>query len=149
MNRQEQRMSILREVAYRADIFYEDAERLGQKAALALTRKKRSQITGLEGVANSALKTSDVFDFIKIRTARHKEWRQESLGRELLAYMSGKLRGERQDICITLNIESQSADGLRVHLLLIREFVRQLSAQYEYKCEFPEEGVTNGSQGNT
>lgn len=148
MSKQQQRMDILREVAYRADLFYEDAERLGQKAARALTRKKRSQITGLEAVANSALKTSDVFDFIKVRTARQKEWR--SWGPGLLKYLRGELGKQRRHICNqTLKIAPQSADGLYVHLLLIREFVRQLSAQYEYKCEFPEEGVTNGSQGNT
>ena len=47
MNRQQRRMSILREVAYRADLFYGDAKKLGKKAARALTLSKRSQITGL------------------------------------------------------------------------------------------------------
>lgn len=140
MNRQQQRMSMLREVAYRADRdeFYNKAERLGQKAAQALTRKKRSQITGLEATANSALKTSDVFDFIKIRTARQKAWRGDRLGPELLAYLKDTLREERHIICNKLKIDSDSATGLQVHLLLIREFVRQLSAHYEYACEFPE-----------
>ena len=138
MNRQQRRMSILREVAYRADLFYGDAKKLGQKAAQALTRKKRSQITGLEATANSALKTSDVFDFIKLRTARQKEWQGNRLGAELLAYLKDTLREERNIICNNLNVDSDSAVGLQVHLLLIREFVRQLSAHYEYACEFPE-----------
>ena len=175
MSRQEQRMSILREVAYRADLFYEDAERLGQKAARALTSKKRSQITGLEAVANSALKTSDVFDFIKTRTARHEEWRKENFGPELLSFLTEelgrdcrnirqalniqnkgseelrkhlkeveeilgtrknipkKLRKRLQEIGEMLEIQDTGAEKIEIHLLLIREFVRQLSAQYEWK----------------
>lgn len=149
MSRQEQRMIILREVAQYADnkVFYAKAEELGEKAARALTRSKRSQITGLEAVANSALKTSDVFDFIKTRTARHKEW--HSWGPGLLKYLSCELGKQRQEICGTLNLKSQSPEGLRVHLLLIRELVRQLSAHYEYACEFPEQGVTNECTSNT
>lgn len=138
MSKQKQRMEMLREVALYADkeTFYAKAEELGKKAAGALTRSKRSQITGLEAVANSALKTSDVFDFIKVRSARHKEW--HSWGPELLKYFRGELGKQRRQICQeTLKINPQSVDGLYVHLLLIREFVRQLSAHYEYKCEFP------------
>jgi hypothetical protein len=141
MTDQRLRMKMLRAVALRADNFYDKAEALGAKAAASLKEKKRAQISGLEGIANSALKTTDVFDFIKLRTARQKEWRGEDWGAELLAYLSQDLRKEREEICSDLGIEDpQSAEGLNVHLLLIREFVRQLAAHYEYACEFPGAG---------
>jgi hypothetical protein len=129
---------MLRAVALRADNFYAQAENLGKKAAVSLERKKRAQISGLEGIANSALKTTDVFDFIKLRTARQKEWKDWGPG--LLEYLSHDLYDWRKDICNELGKDSQSVDGLYVHLLLIREFVHQLAAHYEYACEFPQAG---------
>lgn len=137
---QQLRMQILREVALRADGFSEQAEDLGKRAAQALTDSKRAQITGLEGVANSALKVTDVLDFVKIRTARHKEWRENSWGPDLLRFLHHDLREQRKQICVALHIDHQSADGLEVHLLLIRELVRQLAAHYEYACQFPQAG---------
>ena len=133
-------MKILRQVALRADSFYAKAEQLGGRAARALSDKKRSQINGLEGIANSALKTSDVFDYIKVRTARQEEWRKENWGPDLLDYLSRDLRDQRKSICQQLNIDANSAEGIQVHLLPIREFVRQLAAHYEYTCQFPKAG---------
>lgn len=130
------RMRILREVALRADGFYEPAQRLGSQAASNLTDKKRAQISGLESIANSALKTTDVYDYVKVRTARQKEW--QSWGPALLTYLSRDLRTVRDTICRVLGIDNNDAQELEVHLLLIREFIRQLAAQYEYACKFPE-----------
>lgn len=140
------RMGILREVALRADGFYEKAQDLGKKAAAALGPSKRSQITGLEGIANSALKTTDVFDFIKLRTARHKkgEWIKGNWGPDLLNVLSQDLRSDKNTICSSLAIDPKSLDGLEVHLLLIREFTRQLAAHYEYECAFAETEPING-----
>ncbi len=132
MTDQQLRIKMLREVALRADGFYDEAEKLGRRAAKALTDKKSSQIKNLEGIANSALKTSDVFDFIKTRTARQEKW--QAWGPDLLNYLSRDLRTNRRVICEQLGIDTESADGLEVHLMLIREFVRQLAAQYEFAC---------------
>jgi hypothetical protein len=140
MTEQTLRMKMLRAVALRADSFYTKAEHLGGRAAQALTDKKRSQINGLEGIANSALKTTDVFDFIKVRTARQDKWREGDWGPDLLDYLSRDLREQRKAICTNLEIDPNSAEGIQVHLLLIREFVRQLAAQYEYACRFPNAG---------
>jgi len=134
------RIRMLRQVALRADDFYDKAEELGEKAADALTKSKRSQINNLESIANSALKTTDVFNFIKTRTARQDEWKQGDWGPELLEYLSRDLRTERRQICNQLEVEVNSAEGLEVHLMLIREVVRQLAAHYEYTCEFPDVG---------
>lgn len=149
MTEQTSRMKMLRAVALRADKFYPDAEKLGRSAAVALTADKRSQITNLESIANVALKVTDIYDFIKVRTARDAQqsdakkkrgWHQEDLGPKLLAYLSRNLRDERNEICQKLQIDPNSAEGIHVHLLLIREFVRQLAAQYEYACKFSNAG---------
>ncbi len=126
----QQRIGVRRQVALQADHFYMQAQELGELAATAQT--KRAQITGLEGIANSADKTSDIFDFIKLRAARHKEWRERDWGKKLLAVLSTDLRAKKDDICNDLKIEPQTLDSLEVHLLLIREFVRQVAAHYEY-----------------
>lgn len=135
------RMRMLRQVALRADKFYEEAEALGKKAADGLKDDRRSQITRLESIANTALKTSDVFDFIKTRTARHEEWRRGKWGPQLLRFVTRDLKSARDAICSTVEgLESDSAEGIEVHLMLIREFVGQLAAHYEYACAFQEEG---------
>jgi hypothetical protein len=140
MSDQAMRMEMLRQVALRADTFYGKAEQLGKRAAGALGSGKRAQISGLQATANSALKTTDVFDYIKLRTARQKEWQQGRWGIDLLTYLSGKLREERKAICDTLGVTMESPEGLEVHLMLIQEFVGQLAAQYEYACTFPNAG---------
>ena len=146
-NSAQTRLRTLRAVALQADRdeVRGKAESFGAKAAKGLTRDKRAQVTGLENAANSALKVSDVFDYIKLRTARHKEWSHENWGPDLLDYVSGgnqpsnppplsNLRLIRDHICSELHVATDSAEGLDVYLLLIREFVRQFSAEYEYKC---------------
>ena len=151
MSDAQRRMRILREVARHADRdeVRAAAEGLGKKAAEGLKRQRRAQVTGLENAANSALKASDVFDYIKLRTARHKEWAHDNWGPDLLDFLSGaqanaaqanvapkkNLRLLRDEIIQTLGVAKDSADALDVYLLLIREFVRQFSAEYEYRCE--------------
>lgn len=128
------RLRVLREVALRADRFQGPAERIGSNAAAALGRNKRAQITGLESAANSALKVTDVLNYIKLRTARHSEWRREQWGEDLLEFLTHELRDHKHEICNSLAIDRNSIEGLEVHLMLIREFARQLSAEYEYRC---------------
>ena len=129
MNAQ-QRIGVRREVALQADCFYDQAQELGKLAAEAKTN--RAQISGLEAIVNSADKTSDVLDFIKLRVARHPEWRKGDWGAKLLDALSKDLRKTKDDTCKELEIERQGLDGLEVHLLLMREFVRQVAAHYEY-----------------
>ena len=136
MKTPQDRLRAMREVAVRADNMHDAARDLGGRAAAGLTRSRRSQVTGLEGTANSALKTSDVFDYITLRIARQRrdEWTQRSWGPDLLTYLSVKLAGERDAICAALKIEQPSIEAVEVHLMLVREFVRQFSAEYEYQC---------------
>jgi len=139
-----QQFKIAREVAISADNFYENAKALGEKAAIALSEKKRSQITGLESQANSALKVSDVLDFIKVRTARHPEWRNQQFGAELLQFIEQNLRQQRQAICATLSVADNTATAQDVYLLLIRALIRQIAAQYEFACQM-KRGERNAS----
>lgn len=130
------RLRVMREVALRAEDMQATARDLGGKAAVGLTRSRRSQVTGLEGTANSALKTTDVLDYIKLRIARQRndEWTYQQWGETLLNYLGETLAAERNAICAALEISRPGADALDVHLMLVREFVRQFSAEYEYQC---------------
>lgn len=139
MNRE---IVFVRELALQADGFYDEAERFGLWAAHALSGK-RAQITGLESIANSTLKVSDVLDYLKKQTAKAKtgkEWRQQDaehkeLGRQLIAFIHNDLRGKRDAVCDSVaNSTGQEPSELKkqqIFLALIREFVRQVAAQYE------------------
>ena len=148
MNKQ---MQIVREVNVQAEIFYEDAVQHGDHAAYALTKAHRSQMTGLENIAESVLKASDILDYIKRQTARFPYWRQsfpgekpsdEAFGERLKNYLEGELLKKRNAICnakvLNIGEETDEDKTLRRHiyLLLIRQFIRQMVAEYEYRVSF-------------
>lgn len=145
-------MKIIREVNIAAEQFYNDAEALGDHAAVALGGSEkashRSQITGLETLAESAFKTSDVFDYIKKQTARAKGpegWRRPvqhkgktiPFGDALREYLEHDLTQRVSTICARLGIkdvtDEEKQERKRIHLLLIRQFLRQMAAEYEYQ----------------
>jgi hypothetical protein len=151
MKNTQDRLKVMREVALRADDMQAKARELGGNAALGLTRQRRAQVTGLEGIANSALKTSDVLDYIKLRIARERrgEWTYGNWGPDLLQYLGPTLGERRTDICSRLGLDAAGIDGLEVHLMLVREFVRQFSAEYEYQCrlhELPSQAQQRGGR---
>ena len=144
-------MQIIREVNIQAENFYEDAIQLGDHAAYALTKAHRSQMTGLENIAESALKASDILDYIKRQTARTLSWRQvfpgekpsdEAFGERLKNYLEKELARKRDAICgskmLRIGNETDEDKTLRrhVYLLLIRQFIRQVVAEYEYRVSF-------------
>lgn len=133
-------MLFVREVAIQADNFNSDSERFGKWAAQAF-RDGRSQIKGLENVANSTLKVSDVLDYLKKQTAKSsagQKWRhsfaQAQLGPALIAFISGDLKTKRDTISNKIAADTgqaaNDAEKQQVYLALIREFVRQIAAQY-------------------
>ena len=69
-------MQVIREVNIQAEAMYENAVQLGDHAAYVLGKKHRSQMTSLESIAESALKTSDILDYVKKQTARFDYWRR-------------------------------------------------------------------------
>src|SRR6266702_4703732 len=151
MNRE---MKIISEVSNRAENHYEDAIALGDHAAHVLRATHRSQMTSLENIAESAFKISDVFDFIKKQTARFSYWRQsmpenpsapankmanQGFGLRLKEFLEHHLKKAADELCDPshLNIGSTTDKELqerrRIHLMLIRQFIRQMVAQYEFR----------------
>lgn len=139
-------MKIIREVNIQAEQFYDDAVSLGDHAAYALKDRHRAQITGLETIAESAFKTSDVFDYVKKQTARLKEWRQPfsehqdtkiGFGERLKRYLEHDLAQKMTSTCSRLDIgnttDQEKQQRRHIYLLLIRQFLRQMAAEYEYQ----------------
>ena len=136
-------MKIIREVSNQAEYFYADAVKLGNHAAHALKAPHRSQMTSLETIAESTLKTSDVYDYVKKQTARFPYWRQPAedstvgFGERLKKYLEADLAEKRDIICderlhIGKQTEDDQQERRRIHLLLMRQFIRQMVVQYEY-----------------
>ncbi|RMG90057.1 MAG: hypothetical protein D6706_20285, partial [Chloroflexi bacterium] len=99
--------------------------------------KHRSQITKLENIANNAMKITDVINYLKKQTGKAKaneSWKAENLGNRLIEVVGfgGMLERKSQTICTSLGL-TDPADKQHIHLLLIREFVRQLAAHYEWE----------------
>ena len=135
-------MKIIREVSNQAENFYNDAVKLGDHAAYTLKAAHRSQITSLESIAESTFKTSDVCDYIKKQTARFPYWRQGfpeykdpqlGFGERLKSYLEDELAKKRDAICDKkLDIQDMQ-ERRRIHLLLMRQFIRQVAVEYEYQ----------------
>jgi hypothetical protein len=140
-------LQIIREVNDQAEAFYPEAKELGEKAYRAfigsdMNKAKqnahRAQMTGLESIAESAQKTSDVFDYIKKQTARHEYWRKGNFGEELREQLETKLANRRNAICgkgrldIGDKTDQEKLDRRKIHLQLIRQFIRQMVVHYEY-----------------
>ncbi len=144
-------LKIIREVNAEAEIFYDEAKELGEHAAYALKKGHRSQMTGLENIAESTLKTSDIFDYIKKQTARSIDWRkalprqtkpEDAFGERLRARLEEDLKKRRDTICTRLQIGNTSDEEKlarrRIYLLLIRQFIRQMVVHYEYRISLEE-----------
>jgi hypothetical protein len=136
-------IKIIREVNNQAENFYDKAVSLGDHAAKAFKDKHRSQMTNLETLAESALKTTDIFDYIKRQTARDEHWRRSHnptegmLGERLRAYLTDNLKKTRDEVCDKLQIGEQSENDQQtrrhIYLQLIRQFIRQMVIEYEYQ----------------
>ncbi len=124
-------MKILKQIAIKADLFREKTKSLGEIAEKAFSDKHKSQVKNLENIANSALKVSDVLDYVKRQTGRDKKWKTEGFGEKLLQETEVFLKQTRDNICGNLQITSDE-QKLEVYLLLIREFIRQIVIHYEF-----------------
>ncbi len=123
-------LAIRRAVALRSDQFAAKAEELGALAAQVISGTSgRSQLTGLEAVAQGTLKIADILDYIKLRVGRQDAWRRSDFGRQLLGYLQSEIKGKAN---IPIQPQLTPAEQHQVTLLLMREFIRQLMAHYEY-----------------
>jgi len=134
-----QQPKMLREVALVADRddVAAQARSLGETAARVLGPKKRSQMTGLETIANGTQRVTDIFNYLKTRTARQKEWQKDDLGMQLLRYLEHDMRQHRDNVVDRLKGQEIMLDDYKkqhVYLLLLRAFIAQVVAHYEYAC---------------
>lgn len=113
-------------------------------------------MTGLENIAETTMKVSDVLDYIKKQTARQPGWKmvyggkrlseilkssqdyeEKCFGEILKTYIENDLDKIRERICSSIGINNPSDEDRRdrqqVYLHLIRQLVRQLVVQYEYQ----------------
>jgi hypothetical protein len=136
-------IKIIREVNDQAENFYRDAEALGDHAAEALGKARRAQMTSLENIAESALKRTDVYDFIKKQIARHDDWRKPSkdskqgFGERLQAYLEKDLSPRITVIQNSVGTDDtidKDQERKEIYLMLIRQFIRQVVVQYEYRA---------------
>lgn len=141
-----------------AESFYKQSEALGQLAAQAFLeerkgdrqRKHRAQMTGLENIAETMLKVSDVLDYIKKQIARQpgwvKEYNGQQFGESLKNFIEKDFAKNVQRICKKVGNENQSEEEQRerqyIYLQLIRQCIRQLVVHYEYRIG-PSEGVAS------
>jgi hypothetical protein len=151
-------MRIMLHVDTHAEQFYETAKQLGTLASHVFPEKvqragrdatsepeenlnrHRSQLTGLENVAETARKVSDVLDYIKKQIARQEPWHElhesQRFGEQLKTLIETDIQQRAEQICADLLINLQNYEGQRdqqhISLLLIRQFIRQLVVHYEY-----------------
>lgn len=147
MNR---RTMIILRVNEDAEGFYATSQELGELAAKTFSQERgkdrerhRSQMTGLGNIAETTLKWTDVLDYIKKQMARQPGWTKvydngKSFGERLKNYIEEELPKSVTRICNRVHIGDESDDDKRdrqqVYLYLIRQLVRQLVVQYEYKA---------------
>jgi hypothetical protein len=130
MNRE---MEIIRAVALKADSFYEQAREMAEGALRAVRGSRgKSQMKNLENIANSTMKVSDVFDYIKKQVARYDEWQSNNFGVGLLRFLQENLRRDTDNLIAGLEWTPDEIEKQKIYLLLIREFVRQMVIHYEY-----------------
>jgi hypothetical protein len=101
-------------------------------------------MTGLENIAETTQKATDVLDYIKKQTARQEGWKKEvgekkeRFGYCLKTYIENGLETYIDAVCRGF-IDSTSAEGKyerqEVYLHLIRQLIRQLVVRYEYQIE--------------
>lgn len=136
--------------------FYQESQHLGTLAALSFREERdksrhRAQMTGLENIAETTLKATDVLDYIKKQTARPRGWqiqvgeKRERFGESLKTYIESGLEPYLERVCsggfITTTTEEGKQERRNAYLELIRQLIRQIVVQYEYQVTLQEETV--------
>lgn len=136
------------------EAFYKKSQELGALAAQSFKevrgrekQRHRSQMTGLENIAETTLKVTDVLDYIKKQTARQEGWKKEvgpnkeRFGVTLKTYIEDVLKEDVEAVCkgfINSNSDEERHQRQEVYLQLIRQAIRQLVVHYEYQIETEE-----------
>lgn len=142
------RMMIIIQVNEQAELFYNKSQELGILAARSFLeehkkdrqQRHRAQMTGLENIAETTLKTTDVLDYIKKQIARQPGWTKvydgKSFGESLKTYIENDLKAALKMVCKNIGIGEKTDQELQerreIYLLLARQLIRQIVVQYEY-----------------
>ncbi len=108
------------------------------------TKLDKTQVRGLEVLASTTDKVSDITDWLKLRVGRDSKgegWAKDGIGRDLVTVLEN-LRNDAKTIVAELSRTYIVDPDLerQVHLRLCREFLRHLAAHFEYlKVERGEE----------
>jgi len=147
-------MKIILRVNEQAERFYDKSEELGTLAAFSFREERgrerqqrhRAQMTGLENIAETTLKATDVLDYIKKQIARQPGWTKtyqgKSFGESLKRYIENNLKADVAKVCTSVGIgdetDEDQRDRQQIYLNLIRQFIRQVVVQYEYHISLSE-----------
>ena len=126
--RARRRMEVLRQVAEASEAFYPDAQALAKQIRRELPDVKKAQIRKLEVFANATRNVTHVFDLLKTQVGREHLPRQA--GEDLLNAVS-EMGSAARRIAANAGDESLTA---HVHLHLCREYLRHLTAHFEYEA---------------
>ena len=101
------------------------ATELGRRARRAYV--DRQAVRNLLRCAETSTAVSDLLDYVKVRIARHPQWRREAFGPTLLEQLE-QLRARASAEGVPAVADSAASP----HLELCRLFLRQLAAAYAY-----------------
>jgi hypothetical protein len=100
---------------------------------LTHTRVDKANIRGLESLAWSTDSVADVLDYIRMRVGRDQRntgWAQDQIGIKLAKHLEA-LHNETNEF-FTASNPAQEDERRRLHLDLCREFIKHLTALYEF-----------------
>lgn len=123
-------------VARESDKMADSARDLAGQMA-AVTKLELGQVRNVETLAASTDKVSDILDLLKKligRDGRRERWAQNGVGQMLLSKLEG-LRDDAKKIADQLKSYPEAYDDdlpRRVQLQLCREYLRHVTANFEY-----------------
>jgi hypothetical protein len=132
------REALKRAIAQQSDA-YASQSRTQAETLAQIRDLDKTQVRGLETLAYTTDKVSDVFDWLKVRVGRDEKrskWAKEGIGHEVLTVLEG-LRDDARSIAAQVEkaypLPNEDPDLERhVHLRLIREYLKHLVAHFEY-----------------
>jgi len=125
------RVALERAIARKSDGYDQRARQYADQ--LVGTKLDKTQIRGLETLAGTTDKVSDITDWLKLRVGRdsgRERWAKEGIGRDLVNQLEG-LRNDAKKIAQGLGRGDPDLER-QVHLRLCREFLKHLAAHFEY-----------------
>jgi len=125
------RVALERAIARKSDEYDQSARQYAYQ--LVGTKLDKTQVRGLETLASTTDKVSDITDWLKLRVGRdsgRERWAKEGIGRDLVNELEG-LRNDAKKIVQGLSQVDPDLER-QVHLRLCREFLKHLAAHFEY-----------------